>query len=132
MGIALTDVGHSLRQGGTVSLGKLKHWTSLGLLATAFALFVVPRPAFGDEEGSRKVKTRVSPVYPDLAKRMKIAGTVKVEVVIAANGNVKSTKVIGGHPLLIEPSVEAVKKWKYEPAGGDTVETVEFKFNGND
>jgi TonB family protein len=63
---------------------------------------------------------------------MKIAGTVKVEVVIAPNGNVKSTKVIGGHPLLVEPSVEAVKKWKYEAAGGDTVETVEFKFNSND
>ena len=93
---------------------------------------VAPRPAFGDEEGSRKVKTRVSPVYPDLAKRMKIAGTVKVEVVIAANGSVKSTKVIGGHPLLVDPSVEAVKRWKYEPASGDTVETVEFKFNGTD
>jgi TonB family protein len=131
-GIALTHVGLSLRLGGTVSLRKLKHWTCLGLLAVAFVFVIAPRPAFGDEEGSRKVKTRVSPVYPDLAKRMKIAGTVKVEVVIAANGNVKSTKVIGGHPLLVETSVEAVKKWKYEPSGGDTVETVEFKFSGND
>ena len=71
-------------------------------------------------------------MYPELARKMNVTGIVKVQVVIAANGVVKSTKLVGGHPLLVEPSLEAVKKWKYEPANEETTETVEFKFTGNE
>ncbi len=35
------------------------------------------------EEGKRRVKTRVNPAYPDLARKMNIVGKVKIEVVIA-------------------------------------------------
>ena len=110
----------------------LKYWLILGLLTVVTGLSLGPRPAFGAEDANRKVKTRVQPVYPDLAKRMNVTGSVKVQVVIAANGTVKSTKVIGGHPLLVESSVDAVRKWKYEPSNEDTTETVEFKFTGAD
>ncbi len=34
------------------------------------------------EEGKRKVKTKVAPVYPDLARRMNVMGRVKIEVII--------------------------------------------------
>jgi TonB family protein len=78
------------------------------------------------------VKARIAPTYPELAKRMRITGAVRVEVTVSPSGNVKSTRVIGGHPLLVESSVEALKKWKYEPASGETTEVVEFKFNDND
>lgn len=74
------------------------------------------------------MKTKVTPAYPQLAKRMNIRGTVKVEVVIAANGLVKTARVIGGHPLLVEPAVDAVRQWKYEPGPAETTTTVEFHF----
>lgn len=80
------------------------------------------------DEGARKIRTKINPAYPALAKRMNITGTVKVEVVVAANGTVKSTKVIGGHPLLIDPAIDAVKQWKYEPAPAETTSTVVFHF----
>lgn len=80
------------------------------------------------DDSARKIKSRVNPAYPALAKRMSITGTVKVEVVVAANGSVKSTKVIGGHPLLIEPAIDAVKQWKYEPAAAETTSMVVFHF----
>jgi hypothetical protein len=35
----------------------------------------------------------------------------------------------GGHPLFISPSVDAAKRWRYEPAGQSTVEIIEFHFN---
>ena len=44
------------------------------------------------EELSRKPKTKVAPVYPDVARRMSITGTVKLAVVVAPNGTVKSSK----------------------------------------
>jgi len=80
------------------------------------------------ETGERKVKSKVFPVYPEIAKKMSIAGTVKVEVVVAPNGTVKSTKVIGGHPVLVDCAVEAAKKWRFEAASEETTQIVEFKF----
>lgn len=81
------------------------------------------------EVAERKIKTKVAPVYPELAKRMSISGTVKVEVVVLPNGAVKSAKVIGGNPVLVDSAVDAVKKWRYETAAEATTQVVEFKFN---
>ncbi len=115
-----------------MALGRLKFWVGLGLLTLVTGSVIPTRPAFADDDSGRKIKSRVSPMYPDLAKRMNVTGSVKLQVTIAPNGTVKSTKVIGGHPLLIEPSLDAVKKWKYEPANEESVQTVEFKFSGNE
>ena len=52
------------------------------------------------EEIMRRAKSKVQPQYPDLARKMKIAGTVKIEVVVAPNGAVKDAHVVGGHPVL--------------------------------
>jgi outer membrane biosynthesis protein TonB len=48
--------------------------------------------------------------------------------VVAANGSVKETKVIGGHPILVNAGVDAMKKWKFEPGTAENSGTVEFKF----
>ena len=115
-----------------MSFRKLKYLICLGLLTIVTGLSLGICPAFASDDGARKIRTRVTPLYPELAKKMNVTGVVKVQIVIATNGTVKSTKLVGGHPLLVEPSLEAVKKWKYEPANEETTETVEFKFNGND
>ncbi len=81
------------------------------------------------EETERKIKTRVPPVYPELARKMAIVGTVKVELVIDASGAVRSAKPVGGHPLLIPAAVDAAKRWRYEPASSETTTVVEFRFN---
>jgi len=59
---------------------------------------------------------------------MNITGTVKVEVVVAPNGSVKDAKVVGGHPVLAGAALEAVKKWKFEPAAVESTGIVDFKF----
>ncbi len=102
----------------------------LGLIAASTVY--APMPAKGQEELTRKVKTRVEPVYPDIARRMNITGTVKVAVVVGSNGTVKSTKVVGGHPLLVNAALDAVKKWKFEPASQEDSGIVEFKFQSQD
>lgn len=100
-----------------------------GLLAAVAGLAALnPVPAFAQEDG-RKVKSRVTPTYPELAKKMSVSGTVKVEVTIAPSGAVTGTRVIGGHPLLVDASVEAVKRWKYEAGPGESTQVVEFKFS---
>ena len=105
---------------------KVKSLIALLLMAFTLAAMLIT-PASAED---RKVKTKVNPEYPELAKRMKVAGTVKVLVTIEPNGNVKTAKPVGGHPLLVEPAVEAAKKWKYEPASSESTEVVEFHFDG--
>lgn len=80
------------------------------------------------EEGKRKAKTKVTPSYPELARRMNISGKVKIEVVIAPDGHVKSTRAIGGHPILVQPCLDAVKDWRFESAPEETIQMIEFSF----
>ncbi len=80
------------------------------------------------DELSRKPKTKVAAVYPDVARRMGVSGTVKLSVVVAPNGTVKSSKVIGGHPVLVNAAMDAMKQWKFESAPTESSGIVEFKF----
>lgn len=109
-------------------LRKIVHWMGIAILAL-LAVMVAAQTASAQEDAARKVKSKVAPSYPELARRMNVAGTVKVQVTIAPNGSVKAAKALGGHPLLIDPAVEAVKKWKYEPGKEETTTVVQFNFN---
>ena len=80
------------------------------------------------EEGKRKAKTKVAPVYPELAKRMNVVGKVKIEVIITPDGRVKSTRAVGGHPLLVQACLEAVKEWKFAAAPEESTQMVECEF----
>lgn len=80
------------------------------------------------EDSKRKVKSKVSPVYSDLAHRMNLAGKVKVEVTIAPDGHVKSARPVGGHPVLVQSCLDAVKDWKFEPAPEESIQIIEFDF----
>ena len=81
-----------------------------------------------DSEIVRRAKSKVQPEYPELARKMNITGTVKVQVVVSPNGTVKDAKVVGGHPVLAGAALDAVKKWRFEPAPGESTGVVDFKF----
>jgi len=81
-----------------------------------------------NEELVRRAKSRIQPIYPDLARKMNITGTVKVEVVVAPNGTVKDARVMGGHPVLANAALEAAKKWRFEPASVESTGVIDFKF----
>jgi len=99
-----------------------------GLLASAAAATLQPLPAVAQGELTRKAKTKVAPTYPELARRLNITGTVKVLVVVTPSGSLKDTKVVGGNPVLVDAAMDALKKWKFEPADSESSGTVEFKF----
>jgi len=80
------------------------------------------------EEIVRRAKTKVQHTYPDLARKMNIAGTVKIEIVVAPNGTVKDARVVGGHPVLATAALDAAKKWRFEPAAVETSGIIDFKF----
>jgi protein TonB len=114
---------------GVVSMGS--SWvkrtlaiTAIGVLAAAMAS---AQQTVG-EEGKRKVKFRNNPQYSELARRMNLSGKVKIEVVIAPDGRVKSSRAVGGHPVLVQSCLDAVKDWKFETAPEETTQILEFEF----
>jgi TonB family protein len=97
----------------------------------ALAVFVRPMQVRGQaqsDEVVRRAKNKVQPSYPDLARKMNLAGTVKIEVVIAPNGIVKGARVVGGHPVLANAALDAAKKWRFEPASTESSGVIDFKF----
>jgi TonB family protein len=109
-------------------------WKKLVLTAGALAILsgVSGSAQTGStDESKRKVKAKTAPVYPELAKRMNVSGKVKIEVVITPDGHVKTTRVIGGHPLLVQACQDAVKEWKFVPAPEETTQIVEFDFHAS-
>ena len=109
-------------------------WKNLMLTVGALTLFSAAALAAQTgttDESKRKVKAKVAPAYPELAKRMGVGGKVKIEVVITPDGHVRSTKVVGGHPLLVQACQDAVKEWKFLPASEETTQIVEFSFTSS-
>jgi len=81
------------------------------------------------QEATRKVIARTAPTYPELAKRMHVAGKVKLEVVVTASGVVKSGALVGGSPVFERSAVDAVKQWRFEPAQTETKAIIALEFS---
>ncbi len=97
------------------------------LLIGVLAVRCVPG-ASGQEVLHRKVRSKTTPPYPDLARRLKITGVVRVVVTVSANGAVKDVKLTGGNPVLANAALDAVKEWRFEPSTGESTGLVEFRF----
>jgi len=78
---------------------------------------------------TRKVVRKTIPSYPEVAKRMNLAGIVKVLVTVAPDGTVKTVQPMGGSPLLIQAAQDAVYKWKFTAASAETKELIELHFD---
>src|ERR1700722_8239882 len=106
----------------------------LSLALVLGASLVLPRAAAAQDaeadSGKRKVRTKVDPEYPELAKRLNLTGVVKIEATISADGRVTNTKMVGGSPVLVGAATDALKKWRLEPAAKDTSEIIQFDFDG--
>jgi protein TonB len=58
---------------------------------------------------------RVEAIYPDLAMKANIQGTVILEAIVDENGGVQNVKVLRSIPFLDKAAMEAVKQWRYSP-----------------
>lgn len=86
----------------------------------------VGRVKLGGVVMEAKLVKRVIPVYPPLAKQMRVSGVVRLEGVIARDGRVVNLQIIHGHPLLAAAAVNAVRQWLYTPTllNGEAVEVI--------
>jgi periplasmic protein TonB len=58
---------------------------------------------------------RVQPIYPPIARQAHVQGTVELRAIISKAGTIENLIVVRGHPMLVKPALEAVRKWRYRP-----------------
>jgi TonB family protein len=106
---------------------------TLSQLVIVVLLSLTPSVAQVQEQSSkeRKLITRVEPEYPETLKRLYIGGVVRVEVEIEPSGVVKSTKLLGGSPILGQSTMKAIKQWRYAPAASEETLTVKIEFDSH-
>ena len=110
--------------------GRARPWFAMGLalgLSRAAALALVLAMALPAWAAARAVKSKVPPVYPEIAKRMRIEGDVRVAATVDAKGTVTDVKEVSGNHILSLAAQDAVRKWKFEPGSG--TDTVEISIN---
>jgi TonB family protein len=83
------------------------------------------------QSSTRKLKLSAPPEYPELARKMNIQGVARVLLTVSTDGRVVGVKELGGNPVLVSALVQAVKKWKYEPADHESEIEVRFEFSQN-
>ena len=102
---------------------------SCGVIALGIIVFSPSLSLAQEPSEARKIVSRVVPEYPELARKMQMTGTVRVEASVAPNGKVKFTQVRGGSPVLVKAAVDAIEKWRWAPAAQETKELIELNFH---
>ena len=77
---------------------------------------------------------KASPVYPVMAKNLRLTGVVKVDLVIDESGQVAKVQNLSGPAMLQRAATDAVKKWRFKPFTRDGLATkatgfVSFNFS---
>jgi TonB family protein len=106
--------------------------TAVALVVLLFGSFSLPTHCFSQQnetQNRRKVVNKVTPQYPALARTMNLRGTVKVEALVSSEGKAEKVNVKGGHPVLAQAALNAVREWKWEATGHESTEPIEVKFD---
>jgi TonB family protein len=74
-----------------------------------------PYPWVSTAEMKKRLTRQPRPSYPPLAKQARIQGNVRLQAIIDKTGKVSDVRALSGHPLLIQPAIDAVKQWEFKP-----------------
>ena len=82
-------------------------------------------------EGNRKMVVEIRPVYPPLARKMRISGIVRLRITVSPAGYPIDTLQLGGSPVLVKAATQAVSGAKWEAMPAESKEIIQIKFDAN-
>lgn len=97
---------------------------------------VQPKPHISSGVMEGMLIYKVLPVYPQMARAMRVAGRVELQASISRSGTIENLRAVGGPAMLQAAALDAVRQWRYRPylLNGDPVEVettinVDFKLD---
>lgn len=64
---------------------------------------------------SPRAKRRAEPLFPAQASYLRAPGVVEMLLYVDERGRMSEIVILRGHPFFEETSIDAVKRWRYEP-----------------
>jgi len=89
---------------------------------------VITLSVVSEDRKPRTLLSRVEPEYPETLLKLRIGGTVRLELTVSPKGAVDDVVVVGGNPILGEAAVKAAKQWVYSPWPSQTKIRVAIPF----
>jgi protein TonB len=83
---------------------------------------IIPKPVYrvGGAVTAPRAIYAPEPTYDDASRKAKIEGTVKLVIIVAADGSVRASKVVKGlSEGLDKQAIDAVSQWKFDPGTKD-------------
>ncbi len=108
------------------------------VLASGISIHALPAQEktlqVSESELRRAATVKMEPEYPAVARQIRLTGDVELEVSVDASGSVDKVIVRRGNTLLVGPSVQALKRWKFsqfraEGQPARAVGTIKFTFH---
>ncbi len=93
-----------------------QQWAELeSEIPTSDAVAPGPQLKVSADTMERRIIHKVTPEYPETARRARIQGTILLDAVVGADGTVKRLQYISGPEALSAAAVDAARWWRYEP-----------------
>jgi protein TonB len=77
---------------------------------------VTAAPRLSSQAQPAKLISSPPPAYPPMARTQRLQGEVVLNVAIDDSGKVTKVSVISGHTVFQQAAIDAVTRWRYEPA----------------
>jgi len=105
----------------------------LVVLAVGASLWAGEPKRVSQAEAVAAAVSKAAPEYSPIAKQLRLAGAVEMEVIIGEDGSVEDIKTVSGNPVLAKSATAALKKWKFTPFKADgqpvkAISTIAFNF----
>ncbi len=86
---------------------------------------VLAQPPRSSHVTPSQVMRRVPPVYPEIARRSGIQGTVVLTATVTKTGRLRDVRIVRGNPVFNNSALTAVQQWLYKPGylNGEPIET---------
>jgi TonB family protein len=118
----VADAGAAAKPGAPLMLSLPETPISASGSIAIRATSMVPMPGDDAQSGQHarnlqigELVNLVEPVYPSDARQARLEGTVKLHVVVGADGEVQSFRTVSGPESLAQAAMVAVREWRYRP-----------------
>jgi tetratricopeptide (TPR) repeat protein len=81
-------------------------------------------PSIGSDRAEGRLVSKGAVVIPPLAKATHVQGNVRIEVCVSESGEVVRTKLVNGHPLLVQAAVDSAEKWRFKADASGPFKTI--------